>query len=195
VNAAPALTCDCGDICVNEIGWWHDGGAFNANTTPIQAAVDNANASETICVKAGSYTEDVNVAKRLTLAGEGANVVTVTNSTANHHVFTVTADYVNISGFNVTGATGTDKAGIYLNGRQHCNISDNIASGNNRGIYLDSSSNNTLTGNNASNNDYGIVLRTTSNNLIYNNYFNNTDNAHHRNKHHRRVMAWRELLV
>jgi len=42
-------------------------------------------------------------------------------------VFEVTADYVNISGFNVIRATGVEKAGIYLNGRQHCKILDNIA--------------------------------------------------------------------
>jgi len=46
------------------------------------------------------------------------------------HVFEVTVDYVNISGFNVIGATGVEKAGFYLNGRQHCNILDNIADSN-----------------------------------------------------------------
>ena len=151
---ASALTCDC-DICVNTSGWWRDGGAFNASGTRIQAAVDNATAGETIYVYNGSYTENLNVNQRLTLRGEGADVVYVTNSTANNHVFEVTADYVNISGFNVSGAIGTDKAGIYLNGRQHCNISNNNASGNHYGIYLNSSSNNT----------------------IYNNHFNNTCNA------------------
>ena len=72
---ASALTCD---ICVNESGWWRDGGVFNANaTTPIQAAVTNATAGETIYVWNGSYSENVDVSKRLTLAGEGADVVNV----------------------------------------------------------------------------------------------------------------------
>ena len=42
---ASALTCDCEDICINETGWWRDGGVFNANTTTsIQAASDDATA-------------------------------------------------------------------------------------------------------------------------------------------------------
>ena len=74
------------------------------------------------------------------------------------HVFEVTVDYVNISGFNVIGATGVEKAGFYLNGRQHCNILDNIADSNRVGIDLSSSSNNTLMGNTADSNDYGTDL-------------------------------------
>ena len=41
-TTATALSCDCGDICANETGWWRDGAALNASATPIQAAVDNA---------------------------------------------------------------------------------------------------------------------------------------------------------
>jgi hypothetical protein len=59
------------DIYVDEDGWWHDGGAFHANDTPIQAAVDNADAGEIIFVRNGS-TENVDVGKRLTLEDEGA---------------------------------------------------------------------------------------------------------------------------
>ncbi|PXF61861.1 MAG: hypothetical protein C4B59_01125 [Candidatus Methanogaster sp.] len=167
----------------------------------MQAAVNNVTAGETICVAAGSYTENVNVNEHLTLIGEGADVVTVTANSSSDHVFNVTADQVNISVFTATGAIGIDKTGIYLSGRQHCNISENNCPDNNRGIDLYSSSDNTLTGNNASNNDcgirlysssdntltgntansnnyYGIYLRYSSNNLIYNNYFNNTNNAY-----------------
>ncbi|MCD4799956.1 MAG: hypothetical protein K8R19_13240, partial [Methanosarcinales archaeon] len=70
-TTAAAISCDCGDICVNESGWWRDGGALNASGAPIQAVVDNANAGETICVAAGSYTENVDIATaHLTLRGE-----------------------------------------------------------------------------------------------------------------------------
>ncbi|KAF5417667.1 MAG: Cell surface glycoprotein [Candidatus Methanogaster sp.] len=199
ITAAAAISCDCGDICVNETGWWRDVGAFNASGEPVQDAVNNASSGDTICVKAGNYTENVNVDRRLTLAGEGASVVTVTNSTADHHIFNVTADCVNISGFNVTGATGSDKAGIYLNGADCCNISDNTAlynydgidlydssdnillnntASNNEGdgIELRSSSNNTLTGNTANSNYAGIHLESSSNNILLNNNASNNDN-------------------
>ncbi|KAF5419762.1 MAG: hypothetical protein C5S45_06055, partial [Candidatus Methanocomedens sp.] len=53
--ASAAVTSD---IYVNETGWWHDGGDFNASSTQIQAAIDNATAGETIYVYNGSYTEN-----------------------------------------------------------------------------------------------------------------------------------------
>ena len=156
------------DIDVNGTGWRRGGGAFNESSTPIQAAVTNATVGETICVAAGDYDENVNIGTRhLTLVG--ADVVTVNALVPGaDHVFEVTADYVNISGFTVTGAE-YPYAGIYLNG-QHCNISDNIASDNDYGIWLDYSSNNTLTSNNASNNYCdGIVLDYSSNNTLTSN--------------------------
>lgn len=102
------------DIYVNTTGWWRDGGAFNASETPIQSAVDGADVGETIFVRNGSYTENVDVDKTLTLRGEGADVVTVTAASSADHVFEVSADYMNLSGFTVRGAAGDYVAGICL---------------------------------------------------------------------------------
>ncbi|MCX9025581.1 MAG: PGF-pre-PGF domain-containing protein [Candidatus Methanoperedens sp.] len=167
---ASAVTAD---IYVNTTGWWRDGDVFNANSTRIQAAIDNATDGDTIYVYNGSsYIENVNVNKRVTLQGEGADVVTVTAASASDHVFEVTADYVNISGFKVTGATGSTIAGIYLSSN-HNNISDNNASNNYWAICLLSSSNNTLTNNTAnSNTQDGIYLSSSSNNTLSGNNAN-----------------------
>jgi len=135
----------------------------------IQEGVDDAADGDTVIVYAGEYVENVDVDKSITLRGDGADVVTVRAASAEDHVFEVTADWVNISGFTVTGATGGYKAGIQLGGADHCSISDNNASGNSIGIYLygSSSNNNTLTGNNASGNGYrGIYLLYSSNNTL-----------------------------
>jgi uncharacterized repeat protein (TIGR01451 family) len=166
--------CTCGDICVNTTGWWRDGGAFNASNTPIQAAVDNATAGETICVKAGSYNENVDIAtSHLTLRGEGADVVTVTVPFSEDHIFEVTADWVNISGFTATGTTSYAYAGIYLYGVDHCNISENAASNYGWGIWLSYSSSNTLTSNTAnSNSGDGIWLSYSSSNTLTSNTAN-----------------------
>ena len=173
----PTPPCDCGDICVNISGWWRNNNTFNANTTtPIQAAVDDATAGETICVWAGDYNENVDVTKRVTLTCASVGVVTVTAASPSDHVFEVTADCVNISGFRMIGATGAGKAGIYLTGVQHCNISDNTANSNNYGIFLRSSSSNTLRRNTAnSNRDCGIGLHSSSSNTLLRNTANSND--------------------
>ena len=179
----------CGTVSAAEL---HVGSGQTYST--IRGAVDVAGDGDVIIVHAGSYTEHVGVDKRLTLIGEGADVVTVTAAVTSEHIFHVTADYVNISGFTVTGATGSYQiSGIYLDNVEHCNISDNNASNNGNGIYLSRSndstltnniansnneyygihlqysSNNTLIGNTASNNRYGIYLSHSSNNTLQNN--------------------------
>jgi len=176
-----AISCNCGDICVNETGWWRDRGAFNASGEPIQDAVNNASNGGMICVAAGRYNENVDVVMdHLTIRSENGHVSTIVQAAnPGNHIFGVTADYVTISGFNVTGATGISQAGIYLKGADHCNISDNVASGNWDSICMEDSSNNTLTGNTASNNDNcGTYLEGSSDNLIYNNYWSNANNVY-----------------
>ncbi len=126
-----------------------------------------------IYVHEGEYCENVDVWKPVTLIGDGAEVVMVRAADAGDHVFNVTADWVNVSGFTVTAA-GYPKAGINLsNGVDHCNISENNCSNNYYGICLSSSSDNTLTGNTiSSNNRYGIYLSYSSGNTLANNTAN-----------------------
>jgi len=63
-------------LYVNESGWWHADGAFNASETPIQAAVGAAGEGDAIFVYGGNYYENVDVDKpRLTLEGAGAVLV------------------------------------------------------------------------------------------------------------------------
>jgi len=161
VTANFAMNCTCGDICVNTIGWWRDGGNFNASSTPIQDAVNNATSGETICVKDGLYHENVDVnTAGLTIQSENGTANCVVNATnPDAHVFNVAADWVNITGFTVENATGTDKAGIYLGSTDHCNVSSNNATNNYYGISLYSSNNNTLTNNTMSGNNYNFVVQ------------------------------------
>ena len=144
----------------------------------IQAAVDAASARDTIIARDGTYTENINVYKRLAIKSENgsANCI-VQAANPDDHVFEVTADYVNISGFTVKRAGyHYHKAGIYLGSVDYCNISNNNASNNDYGISLYSSNNNTLTNNAANSNKYyGICLSVSNSNILENNNANSNN--------------------
>jgi parallel beta-helix repeat protein len=132
----------------------------------IQAAVDAASTGDTIIVRDGEYRENIDVNKRLTVKSEnGSGNCIIDAEDGEDDVFGVTADYVNINGFTVKGASCLRKAGIYLeSGVDFCNISNNNVSNNYYSIYLGGSNNN-IFNNKCSNSDEGIYLKGSNNKL------------------------------
>jgi parallel beta-helix repeat protein len=123
-------------------------------------------------VRDGIYTENVEVNNsHLTVQSEnGSDSTIVQVANPDDHVFEVTADYVNISGFTVEGATDHRTAGIYLYYADYSNISNNNCSNNYEGISLYGSNHNIISNNNCSLNYYnGICLWFSCNNSISNN--------------------------
>jgi len=146
-----------------------------ANFTSIQAAVDAALDGDIILVYPGTYSENVDVNKQLNITSTGGYAVThVTAASPSDNVFEVTADWVTIDGFNVSGATDR-KAGIHLEYHSSDNTLNNNHVWNNQfGIHLDYLSNdNTLNNNHVSNNLYGIYLDGSSNATLNNNHASN----------------------
>jgi len=137
----------------------------------IQDAVNAASPGDLIIVRDGTYDENIHVNKQLTIKSEnGSDKCIIEAYYLGEHVFKITADYVSICGFTVKGATGHQKAGIYVSA-ENCNISNNIASNNYYGIYVASGNKNIITNNIAkANEEDGISI--SSNNIITNNIAN-----------------------
>jgi len=127
----------------------------------IQGAVDNANAGDTIIVRDGTYVENVDVNKRLTLRSENGADFTYVKAAdpLDYYVFEITADYVNLLGFKINASHyGT---GVFLRNSNFSNISNNIMVNSWTGVELYRySTNNLVLENNiiGFNDGYGIVL-------------------------------------
>jgi parallel beta-helix repeat protein len=136
----------------------------------IQSAVNDANAGDLIYVCPDTYTEnvDVNVSVEIRSYSQSPSDTIVSASVTSDHVFYVTADGVNISGFTVTGA-GSGYAGVYLYNSNYSKIENINASNNDYGIRLSTSSSNYVTSNNITSSSRGIQLSSSDDNNITSN--------------------------
>ena len=164
-------------------------GNDGSETTPwatIQGAINNSSVvdGDIIIVKDGTYNENVDVTKELTIQSENGYLSTtvVAVNTNEDYVFEVRANNVTIEGFTAYGATAVwNSSGIGLIGVSNCTINSNrcgLDASHQNWLAINirgNSSNNTISNNIMSYNQcYGINIREGSNNnLIINNNISN----------------------
>ncbi len=139
----------------------------------INEAIGASQAGDTILVAVGSYTENIEINKSITLESVyGCNTTMISAVTTNDRAITISADNVIVSGFTITGAN----IGIYvipetsnatlLNNR----VGMDESNSNYYGIFLDSSHNNTVSNNEFHwNSQYGLVTSFSDNNILTDN--------------------------
>jgi nitrous oxidase accessory protein len=158
--AAVPMSAIAADVYVDDNG--NDTTGDGTSIIPwktIGYAVSQASDGDTIILRDGTYTENIEIDKQLTIRSEnGAILAIVTAADPNENVLFITADKVTIDGLTISGATEVQMAGIYLYSSDNSSILNNICSGNYNGVYLYYSDNATVSNNTCSDNTNGIYL-------------------------------------
>ena len=114
--------------------------------TSIQQAIDNAADWDVIKVLDGTYQENIVVDRTLTLEGNGKEE-TIIEGDSQETVVTITAPWVTMSGFGITGISDDpDHPGVVLRS-DHNNLSNILCSDGNTGFFLNGSSHNIIADN------------------------------------------------
>ena len=121
----------------------------------IQDAINAATHGDIIFVLDGTYVENVNVNKRLTIQSEhGANVTDVEPANPNNDVFTINAN-TSIIGFTIENS---NRYGIYVSSASLSVEYLTITNNGNYGIYINNGKNFTLKNCTIENNGGGITF-------------------------------------
>jgi parallel beta-helix repeat protein len=134
----------------------------------IADAIANANESDIILVYSGTYTENIVINKSITITGNGSASTQIISANNNKNTIEVTADNVNLSGFNIKNLGG-DFACVQLNSADYCQILNNHIENGENSIYLINSNNNIIKDNTVEDSKNGIYLWTSNNNIINSN--------------------------
>ncbi|MCQ1535064.1 hypothetical protein FTO70_05050 [Methanosarcina sp. KYL-1] len=138
-------------------------------------------AGEIILVAPGTYTENLVVDSQVTIRAESGNPedTVIRAADPGSPVFHVTRRAVEISGFTVEGANGSNdpekSTGIFLDGVRSCTLADNVFRNNTCAIFLENSDGCSLMNNTVEvNGSYGIRLEKAGSNRLENNTIRNT---------------------
>ena len=137
------------------------GGAGTNNYTRIQDAVDNASDSDMIFVYDGTYYENINVNKSISLVGQDKEEVILKSH--ENGIF-ITANKTYVAGFTIeSNHSGKNEIGIRLSGSGN-SLENLIVSGFDWGIFLENVSDDIIRDNDLiKNNEYAIFIKNSFN--------------------------------
>jgi len=120
------------------------GGSGPGNYTTIQEAIDDANRGDAVFVfnDSSPYNENIIINKSINLIGEDRDT-TVIDGNSDEDVITISADWVNISGFTIFNGSYSH-SGILLMNSSNCIIEENMIIENEYNIYIKENSCNNL---------------------------------------------------
>jgi len=137
----------------------------------IQDAINAAENGDTIRVYEGTYSENVVVNKTVSLVGNGSANTTI-NGGSEGDVVRIEADWVNLSGFRITGSGYEEgSAGVRVKSDYNFINANNCSGNDGNGISLEYGSHNNMVTNNtcSSNRFFGISLEYADSNVLFNN--------------------------
>ena len=147
----------------------------NINTTKnystIQNAIDDPSTSngDILELQSGTYTENIVINKKITLRPINGENVTIQSANPSNNVITINSNGIGsiIEKLTITGATGANSCGIYLDSVNNCNITDNVLINNGNGVKINNSNYTFISGNTVTNNTgNGIEFDSSDNNTI-----------------------------
>ena len=123
----------------------------------------------TILVLPGTYQENINVSKPVTLTSQNRNTTIIQGMGSGRTTLTVTADNVTVSGFTFESSTYTLPTlgtGILLENAHNCTLTNNIIVNYNVGVLFVNSTDNVFKSNTFSGNVNSLVFQNSSPNDI-----------------------------
>jgi parallel beta-helix repeat protein len=149
------------------------GGSGPGNYTSIEQGIEAANPGDTVFVYAGTYNETVTIDKTITLQGEDKDT-TIIDAQGLGTVITISASWVNVTGFTIKNAKDGFYYGIdlFTINSNYNKVYNNIIKDNPRGIasigLSAGSSRNEIIENEIIFNDYGIQITPYKGNYSHN---------------------------
>jgi len=175
LSFASLLRCHRISVDANPTTWTvDDDGPADFNN--IQEAINNANSSDTILVRNGTYYENLIVNKTVSLIGENMEATIIDGGGAGNVISITGVNNVSIQGFTIRRSGMSPPGnGILVAHSAGNDISNNKIRDNSEGIYLYFSSSNIVKGNLISVNNDGISLFSSSDNVVSDNIINSSN--------------------